>query len=275
MADDGYVHGYSAEEMSRLTRMQDILNDAELRELDLAGVRSLLDVGCGLGQLTRALARRLGEGARVVGIERDPRQRAEAERQAREAGEEGLVEWWAGDATALPLGEAERGSFDLVHARFLLEHVADPAAAVREMVSAVRPGGRVVLVDDDHDVLRLWPPCEPVERAWRRYFETYADLGHDPFVGRRLTGLLVDAGAVPTRVSVVFYGAVRGGPRFGAVVDNLVEVLAGAAPALASSGRMTREATVRALDAFRDWSRTDGAAVWYSLPLAEGRRPGA
>lgn len=268
-----YIHGYSAAEMERLTRMQDILNGAELAAIDLVGVRKLLDVGSGLGQMTRLLARTLGAGAKVVGVERDGRQREAAAWQAEEAGESGLVEIRAGDATALPLADDERGSFDLAHARFLLEHVPDPPAVVREMVAAVRPGGRVVLFDDDHELLRLWPACPEAERAWRIYWESYRDHGLDPLIGRRTTSLLRDAGARPTRVTTVFYGACRGMPVFDLVVDNLIGVMEGAADGLDRSGRLRRAEMDAALATLAGWRDREDAAVWYSLPLAEGVRP--
>jgi len=269
MSDD-YIHGYSADEMVRLTRMQDILNTAELAALDLGGVRRLLDVGAGLGQMARALARALEPGGKVVGVERDGRQIAAARRQADDAGEAGLVEFRAGDATALPLGDGERGSFDLAHARFLLEHVRDPAAVVAEMVAAVRPGGRVVLVDDDHELLTLWPECPMAARAWRIYWESYRDRGLDPLVGRRMAGLLRDAGARPTRVTTVFYGASHGMPLFDPVIDNLIGVMDGAADGLDRSGRLPRAEVDRAISALNEWRRSGAATLWYSLPLAEG-----
>lgn len=272
MSDD-YIHGFSPEEQARLTRMQDILNHRELEQLDLRGVSSILDVGAGLGQMTRALARAAGPGTRVVGIERDERQRAEAMRQAREAGEDALMELRPGDATDLPLTDDERKSFDLVHARFLLEHVTHPEQVVREMVSAARPGGRVVLFDDDHDLLRLWPGCPGVEQAWRAYWESYADHGCDPLVGRRLAALLSAAGCATVRTTAVFYGATIGEPLFPLVVDNLRGVLAGAADALDAAGRLPRadlESELAELDA---WRSQPGATLWYSLPLAEGIVP--
>ncbi len=272
MGED-YVHGYSRAEQRRLTRMQALLNEAELREIDLGGVGSILDVGSGLGQMTRALARVAGPGTRAVGIERDPRQRAEAERQATAAGEAGRVEFRAGDAERLPLGTDERGTFDLAHARFLLEHVRDPLAVVREMVAAVRPGGRVVLIDDDHDLLRLWPDCPVLDRVWRIYGEAYRDRGHDPFVGRRLPALLREAGAPAVLVTTVFYGATHGMPLFEPVVDNLVGVLDGAAEGLEAAGRLSRAEMDAALAALAEWHRDPEATVWYSLPLAEGVRP--
>jgi ubiquinone/menaquinone biosynthesis C-methylase UbiE len=269
---DEYIHGYSAAEMRRLTRMQDILNDAELAALDLRGVRRLLDVGSGLGQMSRALARTLGPERRVVGVERDAQQRSAAELQAAQAGETGLVEFRAGEATELPLTPDERGSFDLAHARFLLEHVRDPLAAVREMVAAVRPGGRLVLVDDDHELLQLWPDCPEAARAWRVYWESYRDRGLDPLVGRRLAGLLQEGGATPTRVTTVFYGACRGTPLFDRVVDNLVGVLDGAREGLERSGRLPGAALDAAIAALAGWRRLPAATLWYSLPLAEGMR---
>src|SRR5262245_63036061 len=114
-----------------------------------------LDVGSGLGQLTRAMARQVGEGAPVVGIERSADQLAEARRLAERAGEAHLLDLRQGDAARLSLRDEEWSTFDVAHARFVLEHVPEPTAVVREMVRAVRPGGRVILEDDSHDVFRL------------------------------------------------------------------------------------------------------------------------
>jgi SAM-dependent methyltransferase len=171
----------------------------------------------------------------------------------------------------LPLSREERGTFDLAHARFLLEHVADPLAVVREMVSAVRPGGRIVLVDDDHELLKLWPECESGSRVWRIYWESYVERGFDPLVGRSLPGLIREAGARPTRVTTIFYGACRGMPLFDAIVDNLIGVLNSARESLDRSGRLPPEAMDAAVGDLNAWRAQDAATLWYSIPLAEGR----
>ena len=108
---------------------------------------SILDVGSGLGQMSRAMARAVARPGmsgrpRLLGIEASPEQLSEARRQAAEDGETDLVEFRAGDALRLPLAPDEWGSFDLAHTRFLLEHVTHPEDVVRSMVRSVRTGGR-------------------------------------------------------------------------------------------------------------------------------------
>src|ERR671937_2329654 len=88
----GYIHGTDPAEQGRLSALNDLINSACLRELALAGGEKVLDVGCGLAQLTRRMARAAGPSGRVLGVDASPEQLAEAARQAREDGEGGLVE---------------------------------------------------------------------------------------------------------------------------------------------------------------------------------------
>jgi ubiquinone/menaquinone biosynthesis C-methylase UbiE len=269
-----YIHGTMPEEQQRLVLMNTLINEACLRELDLAGGERVLDVGSGLAQFTRALARAAGPSGYVLGIERDAQQRAEALRQLAEAGDDHRVALRAGDAGALPLCDDERGSFDVVHARFLLEHVADPLQVVREMVRAARPGGRIVLCDDDHEVLRLWPEPPGVLPLWRAYVRAYDRLGNDPFVGRRLVTLLHQAGARPRRNTSIFYGSCSGDPRFADFVANLIGVLEGARDVLLAHALFEASYFDEVLAGFRAWSRRPDAALWYAICWAEGVREG-
>ena len=72
-----YIHGSSSEEQQRLSLLNDILNTASLKELLLQRGNRILDIGSGLGQLTRAMAREVKPEGFVLGIERDPKQLAE------------------------------------------------------------------------------------------------------------------------------------------------------------------------------------------------------
>jgi len=265
-----YIHGTDPEEQARLSLLNDLLNIGSLRELELQGGERILDVGSGLGQLSRAMAR--AAGVRVLGIERSAEQIAEAERQAAQAGEAALVEFRLGDALQIPLRDEEWGTFDLAHTRFLLEHLGDPLAVVRAMLRAVRPGGRVVLEDDDHDGLRLWPEPPGFAPMWQAYQRSYEHLGNDPAIGRRLVSLLVEAGAVPVRNRFVFFGSCAGDPRFSLYVDNLVGVIVGARTTVVEAGLLDPAAFDAAIAALRAWSRDAAATLWYAVSWAEGRR---
>jgi SAM-dependent methyltransferase len=249
------------------------LNEASLRELGLQGGETILDVGSGIGQFTRDMARAAGPSPRVLGIERDAEQLAEALRQAALAREADLVELRQGDALALPLRDDEWGTFDLAHTRFLLEHVSDPLAVVRGMVAAVRPGGRIVLADDDHDILRLWPEPPGLMALWQTYIRSYDRLGNDPFVGRRLVSLLHSAGAVPVRNNWLFFGSCAGSPTFADITQNLVKILVGARPIILATAQIDDAAFDQAIKAVKDWSNRPDAAVWFAMCWAEGRRP--
>jgi len=92
---------------------------------------AILDVGCGAGFLSNALA---GDGHAVTGLDASTESLAVAARHDRT----GRVRYDCGDALALPYGD---GSFDVVCAMDFLEHVEAPAAVVAEIARVLAPGG--------------------------------------------------------------------------------------------------------------------------------------
>lgn len=264
-----YVHGSSPEEQRRLGLMNDILNRRCLAELALRGEERVLDVGCGLARFSLEMAK-AGPGVRVLAIERDENQLRGARAALAASGLE-RIELRGGDAYDLPLEEGEWGSFDLVWARFLLEHVEDPGRVVRSLVRAARPGGRIVLCDDDHDLLRLDPPVESVSELWDAYTASYRDHGNDPSVGRRLPRLLAEAGARPIRNTWIFFGSCAGAPDWRIVVDNCRGILELARSEI--ERRLAPRQVDRALAELDAWSRRPDASFWLPLAWAEGVKP--
>jgi ubiquinone/menaquinone biosynthesis C-methylase UbiE len=269
-----YVHGTDPEEQARLARMNELLNEATVRAVALAGGERVLDVGAGLGQLTRALARAAGPRGRVLGVERSEEQLSQARRAAAEAEADAApLELRQGDARALPLAPEEWGTFDVAHGRFILEHVPDPELVVAGMVRAVRTGGRIVLLDDDHAALRLHPEPPGFAPVWDAYCRSYDRSGNDPYIGRRLPALLHEAGAAPRRAYGIPFGACAGDPTFPAYAENVAIIVEQAAGPIAATRAVSADDVRRAAEEVRAWARRPDAVLWYAMCFAEGVKP--
>jgi ubiquinone/menaquinone biosynthesis C-methylase UbiE len=96
-----------------------------------------LDVGCGTGDDARGLAGLVGPSGEVVGIDSSEAMIAEARRRAEGSGLP--VAFESADAHRLPFAD---GAFDGCRVERVLQHLADPQQAVREMARVTRPGGR-------------------------------------------------------------------------------------------------------------------------------------
>jgi len=122
-----------------------------------------VDLGCGPGH-TALLVHEVSGAARTTGVERSPEYVAAARALVAERGADGVTVVEA-DVTREPLPVDPA---DLVHARFLLTHLASPGTAVRLWGGLLRPGGRLVL----QEVARLVSR----EPALGRYYELVGRL---------------------------------------------------------------------------------------------------
>ena len=119
---------------------------------------AVLDVGCGTGVLTLALAER---GFEVVAVDHSPEMLAIARRKAAEAGLSPRIRFEEGDVTRLRFAD---DSFAGATAQGVLHHLADPAASLDEIKRVVRPGGFVFVSEP---CLEQTPPSKATEAALR------------------------------------------------------------------------------------------------------------
>jgi SAM-dependent methyltransferase len=183
-----YTHGHD-ESVLRSHRWRTAENSAGYLLPHLSSGATVLDVGCGPGTITADLAA-LVTPARVTALEvTEPAldlARAEIARR-------GLanVDFAVGDVHALDFPD---DTFDVVHAHQVLQHVADPVAALREMRRVTRPGGIVAVRDGDYAAFTWWPQLPELDEWLALYEKVARGNGGEPDAGRRLLSWAHGAG---------------------------------------------------------------------------------
>ncbi|HPG06174.1 MAG TPA: methyltransferase domain-containing protein [Saprospiraceae bacterium] len=267
---DQYIHGYEAEEQKRLAQLNDLLNHRCLTKMRLEKGQKVLDVGSGLGMFSRMMADAVGPSGMVVGIEKSEEQLTQASQWS--SGIDHL-QFRQGDAYSLPLERKEVGFYDVTHTRFLLEHVRTPLQVVRELFRATKPGGRILLLDDDHLRFTLYPELPAFDSIWSAYLGSYEVLGNDPYVGRKLVGLLADAGCGKIHNDFVFFGSNAREPEFHFYVQNLCAIIEQARPVILSHELLEEALLDQGLKALQNWQMHPHATIWYQICWAEGIKP--
>jgi SAM-dependent methyltransferase len=183
-----YTHGYG-EAGRRFMHQRTAVVDAAFLLPHLRPGMRLLDFGCGPGSITVGLAHQLMPGE-VVGVDLAPVQIAASRALAAEEGTTN-ARFAVGSIYALPFPDA---SFDAAFARSVLEHLADPVAALREVRRVLMPGGVIGLRDGDWGGLVIAPPNPLVEEGYALYARHWALNGGNPNRGREHRALLREAG---------------------------------------------------------------------------------
>ena len=124
---------------------------------------SILDVGCGTGDMLRLLHEERPE-AKLTGLDFSPNMLREAEKNLADIDALRLIE---GDAMHLPFEDA---LFDCAVISFALRNTADYAQVLSEMVRVVRPGGRICVIDS------FIPECRLIRPAYGFYFSAIMPL---------------------------------------------------------------------------------------------------
>src|SRR3954447_11324732 len=146
-----YTHGHH-ESVLRSHRWRTAENSAGYLLPHLSSGATVLDMGCGPGTITADLAS-IVTPARVTALELTD---AALDLARDEVARRGLtnVDFAVGDVQALDFPDH---TFDVVHAHQVLQHVADPVAALREMRRVARPGGLIAVRDSDYAAFTWFP----------------------------------------------------------------------------------------------------------------------
>jgi ubiquinone/menaquinone biosynthesis C-methylase UbiE len=220
-----YIHGTEPSEQDRLAALNRMTNRAFVEFLGVSAHSRVLEVGSGLGILAAEVAS-AADDVLVCGLEKSTEQISAAI-------ETPLVTYVQGDAHQLDFPDS---SFDLVYARYVLEHVSNPQKVLTEMRRVTRPGGRVAACENDITLIRLDPPCPTFQNVLDAFQSLQANLGGDSLIGRRLYRLFRRAGFSQIQLSLQPEVHWHGSPGFSGWMQNVMAILKGAREGLVTSG---------------------------------------
>ena len=149
----------------------------------------ILDAGSGPGSITCGLAEWVPQGE-VIGIDSAESIVAHARRRAMDLGVDNVA-FEVGDGYELRFSA---GSFDVVYAHQLLQHLAEPVEALREFKRLLKPGGVVAVRDADYGTMTHFPHEVGIDRFFEIYAQVARANGGEPDAGRRLLSWVQSAG---------------------------------------------------------------------------------
>ena len=136
--------------------------------------QEILDIACGTGDFSIAIARAMAPGSRVTGLDLSEGMLAVMRAKLAAAGLEDRVACVQGDSEALPYADT---TFDCVTIAFGIRNFEHRETALREILRVLKPGGKLV-------ILELSVPSNPVIRWFYKLYFT----GLLPVIGGKISG---------------------------------------------------------------------------------------
>lgn len=165
------------------------LTEQVFRSAGLEPGMRVLDIGCGVGDVSFRAAKLVGPEGEVIGVDKSPQATALAAQRAAAAGLTN-VHFITADLMEFALDEP----VDALVGRLVLMYFSDPAVLLRKLAQFVRPGGVIAFHELDATASKVIPSSELVETTISRINEALSRGGADIQMGLKLPQTFVEAG---------------------------------------------------------------------------------
>jgi 2-polyprenyl-3-methyl-5-hydroxy-6-metoxy-1,4-benzoquinol methylase len=187
-----YALGYSDAEFRRLKFQGELFRDFTedfLRRAGLAPGMRVLDIGCGVGDVSLLAAEFVGPSGAVFGIDRSKEAITVARQRVAATGLD-HVRFQATELDAFSTPQ----QFDAIVGRFILAHLPDPAALLRRLSGNLRPGGTLAFQETASRLLRSVPDGALFRRCSQWLLDTFERAGLELDMGGKLFATFLAAG---------------------------------------------------------------------------------
>ncbi len=264
-----YLHGFTADEQTRLRRQARFLEHRIHDRLPYRRSSDMVEIGCGVGAQTEILLRHFPE-LHVTGVDR-----SETNLEAARA-RLGSLQWAAGrhefvlaDAGSLDF-DADR--FDSAFLCWILEHVGDPALILSETRRVLRPGSPIVVTEVQNASFFLDPYSPNTLSFWMAFNDHQLEIGGDPFVGAKLGNLLQAVGYrdIVTEVRTIHLDNRTPGER-AEFIAYWTELLLSGVPGLQKAGKVSAEVVEGMKRELAHVAHDPNSVFFYSFVQARAR----
>ena len=193
---DNYVHGYTEREHTRLVDQATTLSELLHHDTRYPAGARVLEAGCGVGAQTVTLARNSPD-AHFVSIDLSAESLDTARARVRDAAISNVI-FQQANILNLPFPEE---SFDHVFVCFVLEHLSNPLEALASLLSRLKAGGTMTVIEGDHGSTFFYPHDAAAHRAIDCLITLQARAGGNALIGRQLFPLLAQTGLRDLKVS--------------------------------------------------------------------------
>ncbi len=190
-----YILGHSEAELARLEHQAQIFGDDTrdlLRRAGIAPGMRVLDIGCGVGDVSMIAAEMVGPAGRVLGIDNAAAALLSARARAAHAGF-GWLDFEEANIYAYRTEEA----YDAVVGRFILMHVPDPVAVIKTAIRFSKPKAIIAFIEMDISESSTVPELPLMTQCVDWIVQTYRKVGVEPNMGSLLHHTFRAAGLDP------------------------------------------------------------------------------
>jgi SAM-dependent methyltransferase len=227
---------------------------------------SVLDVGCGTGAITADIARLVGPNGKVVGLDRDESLLL----LARQDHALPNLRFFQGDILNFQLDE----SFDIITAARVLQWISSPDVAISRMAQAAVRGGKIVVLDYNHDN-NAWDPEPPGEfvRFYKAFLEWRSRNDWNNRMADNLPGLFQSQDLQAILVHIEDQVTRRGDPDFFVAAGIWSHVIETIGPQLVAAGFLAARERVDAESVYREWVHSHLQTQTLQMRAVEGTVP--
>ena len=189
MGNREYVHGYSEREERRLVDQATTLTGLLHRDTSYPPGDTVLEVGCGVGAQTVALAR-FSPQAKIVSMDISLESIEIAKKRVSKGGHTNVT-FHQADLYHLPFHDE---CFDHIFLCFVLEHIAAPQEALTCLRAKLKAGGTITVIEGDHGSTYFHPESREASRTIQCLIDIQAAMKGNSLIGRQLYPLLSQIG---------------------------------------------------------------------------------